>query len=150
MSQAFALAGYDNARLQAIYSRRCHRATRDRLLADVVASSNGLVSIVQATRHWRPQLRLQSGLLVSVYVLHCFETKDGEVRWSINVVPREQEFITFIARLATNDVAVQDFFVLPHLRGRTRWTLSLHDEGLKMAMRLSALSEFAGAVNQML
>jgi len=146
MSHAFALAGYDNARLRAIKIRRQHRTLRDRLLAELV-SSNEKLSILQANHHWKPRLRFPNGLLVSVYILHCFKTKAGEIRWLLNAVPRERVCVTFVARVNMDDDGFQDYFVLPNLQGRTRWTLTRDDSGLKAGRRLSTLSEFTSVVN---
>jgi DNA invertase Pin-like site-specific DNA recombinase len=148
MSEAFALAGYDNARLLAIKIRRQRRTLRERLLMDLVAASDGKVSIFQTRGQWRPQLQAPNGLLVSVYMLPCFRIEDGEVRWLLNAVLGERELVAFIARLNIDNNDLEDYYVLPNLSGRTRWTLTPDDEGLKAGKQLLALSEFASVVDQ--
>jgi DNA invertase Pin-like site-specific DNA recombinase len=149
MSQAFALAGYDNARLRAIGIRRQRRVLRNRLVQDLVSSSGAKIMVIQANGHWRPRLQLPNGLLISVYVLPCFKIESGDIRWLLQVVPRERELITFIARLNVNNDDFQDFFMLPNLLGRTGWTLTFLDQGLKAGERVVRLSDFATLAKEM-
>jgi hypothetical protein len=122
---------------------------RDRLIQDVVSSSDVTITVIRANGHWRPRLQLPNGLLISVYVLPCFKIERGEVRWLLQVVPREREFITFIARLNVNNDEFQDFFLLPNLSGHTQWTLTFLDQGLKAGERVVRLSDFATLAKKM-
>lgn len=149
MSQAFALAGYDNARLHAIRIRLQRRVLRDRLVQDLVSSSDAKITVIQANGHWRPRLQLPNGLLISVYVLPCFKIESGEVRWLLQVVPREREFITLIARLNVNNDDFQDLFLLPNLSGHTQWTLAFLDQGLKAGEQVVKLSDFVTLAKEM-
>jgi DNA invertase Pin-like site-specific DNA recombinase len=143
LSQAFALAGYDNARLRSIEVRRQRRLLRDHLIQEIIRASKMKIAVLQTDGHWRPRLQLADGLLVSIYMLPSFTIENGQVRWLLQVVRREQESMTFIARLNTKNDQFQDYFLLPNLLGRTRWTLTLSDEGLKAGERVVCFSEFA-------
>ena len=148
MSQAFALAGYGKARLKAMEERRKRRTLRDQLIADLVTGSRRRISIVQPNGHWRPQLRLPNRSLVSVYVCPSFRNHDGACKWSLNPMSREQRYVSLIARLNLANDAVQDCFVLPDLRGRTRWSISPDDVGLKRGKQLRAPSDLIMVVQQ--
>ena len=149
MSKAFALAGYDNARLSAIRIRQQRRVLRDQLVQNLVNSSETKIAVIQANGHWRPRLQLSNGLLISVYVLPSFKIEGGEVRWLLQVVPREREFITLIARLNMNNDEFQDYFLLPNLSGRTRWTLTLLDEGLQAGERVVCFADFTAVAKSL-
>jgi hypothetical protein len=43
----------------------------------------------------------------------------------------------------------QDFFLLPNLSGRTRWTLTFLDQGLRAGERVVKLSDFATLAKKM-
>jgi DNA invertase Pin-like site-specific DNA recombinase len=148
MSQAFALAGYGKARLKATEERRKRRTLRDQFIADLVGGSRRKISIVQPNGHWRPQLRLPNRSLVSVYVCPSFRNLDGACRWSLNPVSRERRYVSLIAQLNMANDAVQDCFVLPDLRGRTRWSISPDDVGLKRGKQLRAPSDLIMVVQQ--
>jgi hypothetical protein len=72
------------------------------------------------------------------------------MRWLINPVRQEREFITLIARLNVNNDDFHDYVVLPNLGTRKRWTMKPDDEGLKDAKRFTPLSELTTAVNDVL
>jgi DNA invertase Pin-like site-specific DNA recombinase len=149
MSQAFALVGYDNARLRSIEVRRQRRSLRDQLIQEIVRTSETEIRVIQPNRHWRQRLQLADGLLISIYLLPSFPIESGENRWLLQVVRREREFMTLIARLNVNNDGFQDYFLLPDLLGCTRWTLTLSDEGLKAGERLVCLSDFTSAAKRM-
>lgn len=56
--------------------------------------------------------------------------------------------MTFIARLNVNNEDFQDYFLLPNLSGRTRWTLTLMDEGLQLGEHVVRLSDFINAAGR--
>lgn len=146
MSQAFALAGYDKARVRAIKTRWHLRTLRERLLKNL-AACNSSISISQPNGHFRPSVLLRNRVPLSVHLGPCFKTEHGEMRWLINPVRGEREYITLIARLNIHNDDFHDYVVLPNLGTRKRWTMRPDDEGLKDAKQLMSLSEFTGAVN---
>jgi hypothetical protein len=141
MSQAFALAGYHSPKLQAMNTRRGRRVLRDNLIGEIVASSEGKISVIQPDGHWRPRLRLPAGLTVSIYLCPRMRTQGGEERWILNAIPHEARFVSLIARLNGDHSGFIDFFVLPDLRPYTRWTITRADEGLKRGLPLGALAD---------
>jgi hypothetical protein len=124
------------------------RSVRDQLVADLVANSRGKISIVQPDGHWRPRLRLPNRSLVSLYVCPSFRNRDAERRWCLNPVSREQPYVSLIARLNIANDAVQDCFLLPDLQGRTRWTMSPDDVGLKPGKQLRLPADLISVVEQ--
>lgn len=148
MSKAFALAGYDNARLLAIRLRQQRRVLRDQLVQKLVSSSNARITVIQTNGHWRSRLLLPNGLLISIYVLPCFKIESGEVRWLLQVVPRERGFVALLGRLNVNNDDFQDYFLLPNLSGRTRWTLTLMDEGLQLGENVVSLPDLINAATR--
>jgi DNA invertase Pin-like site-specific DNA recombinase len=149
MSQAFSLAGYDKARVRAIKTRWQLRTLRERLLNNI-AACNGSISISRPNGHFRPSVLLRNQVPLSVHLGPCFRTEHGEMRWLINPVRQEREFITLIARLNVNNDDFHDYVVLPNLGTRKRWTMKPDDEGLKDAKRFTPLSELTTAVNDVL
>lgn len=147
MSQAFALAGYSNGRIRAMEVRRQRRIVRDQLVDNLVKSSDMKVTVLQANGHWKPRLQLANGVFLSIYVVPCFKTENGELRWLLQANPREWDLIAFIARLNVNGDDFQDFFLLPNLKDRTQWTLTLFDKGLKLAIPVQNFSDLAILAN---
>ncbi len=148
LTQAFALSGFKTPRLRGIEIRRRHRALRVRLLEQLVTSSRGYISVFQPNGHFRPAVF--AGLVpLSVHVARCFATESGELRWLLNAVSAERDYLTLIARLDTRNDDFQDYFVLPNLTGRTRWTITAEDAGLKRGRRLLSTYEIEAAVHEM-
>jgi len=150
MSQAFMLAGYDNCRLHAIAVRRERRQLRDDLLAELVAASDGAISISRADGHWKPELRFYNGDLVSIYVCPSFTNSAGQVRWHLAAVPREAGLVCLIARLTLLNDAFQDYFVLRSLHVRTTWTMTLDDDGLTAGRKLTRMEDLVEIVRSLL
>lgn len=148
MSQAFVLAGYKEAKLRAMETRRHLKELRNRLLKDLIASGNS-ISVSQPNRHFRPTVLFANRMPISVHLGYCFTTDHSEVRWLIRPVYRERKFVTLIARLNITNHDFQDYIVLPNLGTRTLWTMSPDDPGLKVGKRFASLSEFASAVDQL-
>lgn len=79
---------------------------------------------------------LISRSFVSVYVLRSCRIANGDLRWIFNVHRQEQDLVTLIARLDTENMFFQDFYVLPNLRNRTCWRMKPEDPGLRNGRRL--------------
>ena len=148
LTQAFALSGFKTPRLRGVETRRRHRALRVRLLEQLVASSQGYISVSQRNGHFRPTVF--AGLApLSIHVARCFATESGERRWLIDAVPAERDYLTLVARLDVCNDDFKDYFLLPNLTGRTRWTLSADDVALRSGHLLSSTYEIVAAVQQM-
>lgn len=61
----------------------------------------------------------------------CFINYAGNLRWIFKTAAREQKFPYLVARLNANNDDFQDFFVLPTLLWRKRWTTRHDDVGLE-------------------
>jgi hypothetical protein len=93
---------------------------------------------------------VSAGLLpLSVHIAPCFATESGELRWVLNAVSAERDYLTLIARLDAQNDDFQDYFVLPNLTGRTRWTITADDAGLKRGRRLPSTYEIEATVQEL-
>jgi hypothetical protein len=89
-----------------------------------------------------------SRVLISVYVVPCFKTAKGEVRWVLNPVPAESRNVSLLARLNEREDEFEDCFVVPDLQGWTRLTLTLNDPRLEKGRKLIDFADFVRIVNE--
>ncbi len=129
ISRAYELAGYVGhdgyAREGRLEEIRNIRRIRAELMNEIVALSDGRVSVEARGLRFRTRLRLHNSRLVSVVACRWFCGYKGVDRWRIKCVRDECRLVILVARLNRQNSAFQDFFVTPpigsrrHLSSRT-------------------------------
>jgi DNA invertase Pin-like site-specific DNA recombinase len=145
-SEALARIEYKEARVGRTLSRRKRAAMRDELIQQILTAANNDVSVIRPNRQYRPELRLPDRTLVSVYLCPSFTIGTGEPRWLLDRAHRAPNHITLLARLKAGNDELQDLYVIPKSRSRTRWTIKLNDEWLNKGEKLSSVADFSCAV----
>jgi hypothetical protein len=146
-SEAFLLAGYNNARIAATQARRRRRVLRDQLVRELIRQCPKKMTIVQRNGHRRVRIRM-SRALISVYVVPRLNTAKGEIRWVLNPIPAESMNVSLIARLNEKEDGFEDYFLVPNLRRWTRLTLTFDDPRLKKGKSLIDFADFPKIVNE--
>lgn len=122
---------------------RCRtRALRQQLIERLRGAFPDELTIVRKGARWRARLRLRNGSHVAVFVCRSVRTWKTVIRWIVDPVKRERNLLTLLARLDTENRSFQDFYVLPSMDRRKRFTITLKDEWLKRGKRLPSLSRF--------
>jgi DNA invertase Pin-like site-specific DNA recombinase len=148
LRRAYDLIGYGNPnQFGPIDLRRRTMALRDQLFTHIVAAFPGKISIVKLGGRWRSRLRLSSGPIVSVIVARSFRAWKETIRWQIDPVRRECNFITLLTRLDANNHAFLDFHIFPYIDRRRRFRICFTDTWLTRGMRLGDLSQLCEAVD---
>lgn len=126
-----------------------HRRTqtlRDALIARIAAMFPQDVSITRPGGKWRPRLRLNSGLMVSVLIGRPIQRK-RTIRWRVEPAKMECEFVTLLARLDQEHRSFLDFHVFPTMMDRqNRFHISLEDPWLNRGQPLNDLLAFCEVV----
>ena len=143
LKKAYALIGYgrpDDFGGSDLRGRT--QALRDELMARIGAMFPDDVSITRPGGKWRSNLRLRSGLIVSVRIGRPIQRK-RIVSWRIDPARQEHEFVTLLARLDKEHRAFLDFHVFPNMKDRQdRFHMSEADPWLSRGEPLNDLSLF--------
>ena len=150
LRNAYRLVGYAYpSKLDSIADSRRHRALmHEELIGQIAQAFPNDVLIVRRAKRRRSLLRLHSGLIVSVLVVPSALTWKQTRRWIVETVNRERRFVTLLARLDKDNSEFLDFHVFPMIDRRKRFRVSLNDDWLSRASRLSELSQFCKVVRQ--
>src|SRR5689334_25438651 len=84
-------------------------------------------------------------VLVSIYVVPML--RNGTQKWVFSPVVKEAKSISFLALLNASEDGFTHYFIVPDLRGRTRWTLGLDDPGLNEGQKLIQLASFVNVTD---
>ena len=127
--------------------RRRTQAMRENLIVRIQAIFPNQISIVHRGGRWRSRLRLRnrSG---SVLVARPFRSWKATIRWIVDPVRKERNFVTLLARLNVSKDAFQDFHILPNIDRRKRFSIGLRDAWLDRGECLSELSQFCEVMDR--
>jgi len=106
------------------------------------------ISIARRGGRWRSRLRLRNRLSISVLIARPFRAWKDTIRWLVDPVQHERKLVTLLARLNVNKDAFLDFYILPNVDRRKRFSISLRDVWLNRAERLTSLSTFCEATER--
>jgi hypothetical protein len=70
------------------------------------------------------------------------------VRWQIHAVAKERRLVALLARLNSDNTAFRDFYVLPKIDRKGRFTITHNDHWLETGELLMDLSSFPDAVER--
>jgi hypothetical protein len=70
------------------------------------------------------------------------------IRWQVDPVLPERRFVTLLVRLDIDNESIQDFYLVPSIKHRHRFTLRLKDAWLDQGERLDCLANFCDAVKR--
>ena len=149
LRRAYELIGYGRpADFGAIDLRRRTQAMRENLIAQIQAIFPNQISIARRGGRWRSRLRLRNRLSISVLIARPFRAWKDTIRWLVDPVQHERKLVTLLARLNVNKDAFLDFYILPNVDRRKRFSISLRDVWLNRAERLTSLSTFCEATER--
>ena len=149
MQRVYELIGYGRPEQYGPIDLRSRtRALRDQLMTAIVEMFPDRVSVVRPGGRWRTRLRLSNGLIVSVLVARPVRLWKA-LRWRVDPVRHECEYVTLVARLNEGNSSFLDFHVFPNIDRRKRFDISLSDLWLNRGERLSDLSTFTEVVGRM-
>jgi hypothetical protein len=120
---------------------------RENLIARIQAMFADQISIVRRGGRWRSRLRLRNRT-VSVLVARPFRPWKATIRWIVDPVRKERNFVTLLARLNVSKDAFQDFHILPNVDRRKRFSIGSRDAWLNRGECLSDLSQFSEVVHR--
>ena len=149
LQRAYELIGYSNPEdFGPLDRRRKTQALRDKLITLIGAKFPNDVSVTRPGGKWRTRLRMKSGLMVSVLIGRPIQRKHI-TSWRVEPATREQEFVTFLARVNYDYCSFLDFHVFPSLDRTVRFHVSLADPWLNRGEPLSDLNAFCEVVTRM-
>jgi hypothetical protein len=115
---------------------------REDLIAKIVEMFPNEVSVVRRGGTRRPQLRLSSGLVVSILLARSRRIRSNALRWMVDPAWDERNCVTLLARLHEDNRSFLDFHILPGVDRSKVFRLSSIDTWLSRGKRLSELSHF--------
>jgi DNA invertase Pin-like site-specific DNA recombinase len=149
VSRAFQLAGFaaynGYTRLGRLEELRKLRDMRTNLMKEIVALSNGRVSMEDRGLRFRSRLRL-GRRRVSVMFARYFRGYKGADRWQIKLLPGDTRMITLVVLLNKTNDGFSDLFVTQPIRGARTFRLLKDDPRLSHAGRLHDLRDFVGTI----
>jgi len=149
LRRAYELIGYGRAAdFGAIDLRRRTQAMRENLIAQIQAIFPNQISIVRRGGRWRSRLRLRNRG-ISVLISRPFRPWKTTTRWLVDPIRNERNFVTLLARLNVSKDAFLDFYILPNMDRRKRFSIGLRDAWLNRGECLSELSQFCEVIDRM-
>jgi hypothetical protein len=88
----------------------------------------------------RSVLQLKDGTMISVLLCRVLRTLRGALRWLVQPIPAESEFITLLCRLKPEHDGIDSYHVFPRIDRRFRRSRR-DDPWLAGGVRLKSLSE---------
>jgi DNA invertase Pin-like site-specific DNA recombinase len=146
LTDAWRLIGYDRGFQAKVACLRKSKELRQKLIAEVVDSSGGKVSTVQPLGNVRAKLKLQNGILVSVYICRHDVKKALTPRWLLFRAERRR--VSLIARLRPNNQEFDDFHIIRAVPNKHAWAIKPNDPYLQEGIKLESLQDFAAAVEK--
>jgi DNA invertase Pin-like site-specific DNA recombinase len=146
LRRAYELIGYGRPdQFGPLELRRRTKAMREELLARIVDACPNDVSISRRGGRWRGCL-LVKRLTVAVIVARRVRVWKNTVRWQVDPVWHERNFVTLLARLNEENSAFLDFRVFPRINRRRRFWISQTDPWVQRGKTLSDLAQFCQVV----
>ena len=149
LRRAYEMIAYGHPeRFGPIDLRRRTQALREELVAKIASIFSDDVSVVRPGGRRRSRLRLRNELVVSVVVARSIRVWKDTVRWRIDPVEQERQYITLLARLDLENRSFLDFYVFPSVdRPKRFWTAQM-DPWLLRGIRLDHLEELLAGVQR--
>jgi DNA invertase Pin-like site-specific DNA recombinase len=146
LRRAYELIGYGRPdQFGPIDVRRRTQGLRDQLIGEIAAIFPDHVSVVRYGGRWRSRLRLNNGVIVSVLVARSVRPWKA-LRWRVNPVPHEREYLTLLARLREGNESFLDFHILPNIDRSI--DICLNDSWLDRGVLLGDLRAFCTVVSR--
>ena len=143
LKRAYELVGYRYCyQLGGVDLRRLTRALREELIAKLLELFPDELTAIKRGEKWRTQLRIQTGEFVSVVIARAAPYRAKTLRWIVQPVAYEQQYLTLVARMDAENRSFMDFYVLPKLDKRKRFVLGEQDAWLGRGKKLATLADF--------
>lgn len=146
---AYRMIGYGHPeQFGPIDLRRRTQALRDELVGKIAETFPDDVSIVRNGGRRRSKLRLGSGAIISVLVSRSVRVWKDTVRWIVDPVEHERDYVTLLARLDVENQYFLDFHVLPNVDRSRRLQIAQDDEWLLRGLPLNDIRNLLRVVQQ--
>lgn len=144
LRKIYELIGYETNPLfcaRADLARRT-RALRIAVIDRIVDLFHGSVEIVPPSpRTRRSLIRFDDGTILSVVICRTRRTRQGKLRWALDVVDRERRYRTLLCMLDESNRRICDLYVCRDIPFSGQRKLTKHSAFLCDALRLSRLEQ---------
>ena len=122
---------------------------RKSLMDSLVSMFPGELKVVLPGLRWRTILRHRSGLKISVRTCRHVWPPAKPQHWVVEYHSKENDSITLLALLDRNNTELESFMLLPRLTFDRKVAFGLKDAALRLAVPMTALSQFLALVEGM-
>jgi len=149
LRRAYELIGYGAAEHFAPCDlRRRIQAQREEVILQLVGLFPHDLTLFRRGRRWRTRLRFRTGRQISVLFSRSVRPWKDAIRWQIDPISRERRFVTLLVRLDINNQSIQDFYVMPNIEHRNRFTIKMKDAWLDRGELIPSLANFCDALRR--
>lgn len=131
---------------QGAFIRTDHRVRTQRLREEIVGKLRAMfpenVTVLPREKRGRIILSIDRSFRVSVIICATCRTGGGKIRWTLEPVPAEREYVTLLCRLNSANNGFHSFYILPRVDRARQCRLKEDDKWLNTGSRLAELSEF--------
>jgi DNA invertase Pin-like site-specific DNA recombinase len=144
LRHTYELIGYHPA--QSAFVRTDHRIRTLRLREEIVGTLRAMfsehVTVLPREKRGRAILSIDHSFKVSLIICPTCRTGSGKIRWTLEPVPAEREYVTLLCRLNSGNNGFHSFYIFPRVDRARQCRLKEDDRWLTTGSRLLELSEF--------
>jgi DNA invertase Pin-like site-specific DNA recombinase len=144
LRHTYELIGYCPA--ESAFLRTDHRFRtlhlREELIRTLTAMFPKNVAVLPREKRGRAILLIDDRFKVSVIMCPTFQSEERKIRWTLEPVPAECEYVTLLCRLNSGNDGFHSFYLFRHLDRPKQCRLKEHDIWLTTGKSLLELSEF--------
>jgi DNA invertase Pin-like site-specific DNA recombinase len=146
LRRSYELIGYDPG--QSAFVRTDHRIRTLRLREEIVGALKAMfperVTVLPRGKRGRAILSIDGDFKVSLIICPTCRTAKGKLRWTLEPVPTEREYITLLCRLNSRNNGFHSFYMFQRVDRPKQCRLKEDDTWLTTGKRLWELSDFYG------
>jgi DNA invertase Pin-like site-specific DNA recombinase len=132
------------------FVRTDHRIRTQHLREEIVGMLTAMfpenITVLPREKRGRAILSIDQIFKVSVIICATCRTGSGKIRWTLEPVPAEREYVTLLCRLNSANNGFHSFYIFPRVDRARQCRLKEDDGWLNRGKRLLALSEFYAEV----
>ena len=149
LASAYKLLNYKSERDQAMVLRSRLHAMRKSLMEKIVSMFPKELSVVRPAIRFRTFLRHKTGLKISVRTCRQLWPPAKPQHWVIEHHSKENDSVTLLALLNTDNTKVERFVLLPRLTFDRKVAIGLKDASLKTGAPMSDLGQLLCGLEEM-
>jgi hypothetical protein len=131
---------------QGAFVRTDHRMRTQRLREEIVGTLMAMfpenITVLPREKRGRAILSIDQTFKVSVIICATCRTGSGKIRWTLEPVPAEREYVTLLCRLNSGNNGFHSFYMVPRVSMARQCRLTEDDRRLTTGSRLLELSGF--------